>query len=810
MSTPDSKPFNYDLDEVFKFLEETVFHTELRADEHILTWAKPPQTSMGYPITEAKLETTLTRTTKPMTCYYSTATVTPDPKTGDLRNRKAQFCRLHVIVLDDIGTKVPAEKITLPPTYIIESSEGNYQYGYVLATPLDNLEMAEAIVHAIYTSGLTDGGGKLVGKLVRLPCGVNGKDGERGNFKVRLTKSDGPKYSPEELLSGLQINIEYKKLVKDTKNTIRDHLVANGIVTPWCTSPVEGSSLSGYIDPVLEWLYAREFVVQETDEWVEILCPWRHSHSSGGLTAGYSPAGWGANPTRRGFHCFHEHCSDKHTDEMLEWVVMQGGPFASIREHAMELVENYVLDPANEGGWKLSSTQPKFYSIRALNLRFPQQLKLPKEAGKTQVMASVPYWVRSANRVEIDQVVNDPRSEKRLYTDEEGVLTLNKFHRPTWVAAEMNPDDVKVFTDYLEYLIPADDEREYFTKWLACKVRDPAFRGAAILMACRAYGVGRDTLASMIIQLFGEHNCQKVKNDAIMGRDPYSEWQSKLLVFGSETLQASDKDFYQVYERIKESIDPAVSVVEINPKLRARYTAVCCSSVMLFSNHPETALCIPKHDRRFYVIANADVPAPPEYFVRIRAWMETNWVGSVWRWLYDKVDLSGFNGNAPPPLSRAKRVLTDGTQSLGDILVGALFARLPPVVSLREVNDVIAGRFAAAFDISSQQVAYMRKQVKDRVYHVDAVHRGRMRFSPSQTRELLGANIPPPTLRVVMSSDAQNQKLRAVQDDDLRITTAVKSQQLEVARNLWADVARDNGLARIADDIIMELREAGY
>ncbi len=60
--------------------------------------------------------------------YFSLATFSPDGE-GLYRRRKEQFAALHALMLDDIGTKVDIELLTLPPTWMIETSPGNHQVG---------------------------------------------------------------------------------------------------------------------------------------------------------------------------------------------------------------------------------------------------------------------------------------------------------------------------------------------------------------------------------------------------------------------------------------------------------------------------------------------------------------------------------------------------------------------------------------------------------------------------------------------------------------------------------------------------------
>src|SRR5690606_3725863 len=50
--------------------------------------------------------------------YFSLAKYRPDEK-GQYRRKKTQFCTLHAVMLDDIGTKVPIERITLSPSWLL-------------------------------------------------------------------------------------------------------------------------------------------------------------------------------------------------------------------------------------------------------------------------------------------------------------------------------------------------------------------------------------------------------------------------------------------------------------------------------------------------------------------------------------------------------------------------------------------------------------------------------------------------------------------------------------------------------------------
>ena len=50
--------------------------------------------------------------------YFSLARFKPDDA-GQYRRRKAHFQGLYAVMLDDIGTKVEMERLTLPPSWLI-------------------------------------------------------------------------------------------------------------------------------------------------------------------------------------------------------------------------------------------------------------------------------------------------------------------------------------------------------------------------------------------------------------------------------------------------------------------------------------------------------------------------------------------------------------------------------------------------------------------------------------------------------------------------------------------------------------------
>jgi hypothetical protein len=98
---------------------------------------------------------------------------------GD-RRIEADFEGLWVVGLDDVGPKIEAHRalsLLGEPTYRIETSPGNEQWGYRLGVPATHVRRVKALQHAIRVklTGVDgrDPGQEGVTRYMRLPYGVN-------------------------------------------------------------------------------------------------------------------------------------------------------------------------------------------------------------------------------------------------------------------------------------------------------------------------------------------------------------------------------------------------------------------------------------------------------------------------------------------------------------------------------------------------------------------------------------------------------------------------------------------------------------
>ena len=243
--------------------------------------------------------------------YFSLATFRPDGA-GQFRRQKARFHALYAVMLDDIGSKVAAERLTLPPSWLLETSAGNHQAGYLLSEPLADGRMADQMMDAIVAAGLSDPGAKgPQSRLARLPCAVNGKHAPP--FPCRLVEwLPDVHYSSAKLVDGLELEIAQAGRPKRHGSRPVQQRPADGDPV-WIARPEENA--------VLAALRARGlYKTPLGDGKHDITCPWVREHTGEG---GRAAAAYFEPDDHRpigGFKCLHGHCAERHIRDLLLFV----------------------------------------------------------------------------------------------------------------------------------------------------------------------------------------------------------------------------------------------------------------------------------------------------------------------------------------------------------------------------------------------------------------------------------------------------------------------------------------------------------
>lgn len=149
--------------------------------------------------------------------YFTISIFSPDEE-GVARRRKALYLRTRCVVLDDVREKLSVDEARkLPePSWILETSPGSEQWGYIFDTPCVSAARIDNLNDGLIASDLApsgkDPGQRGVTRYVRLPEGYNNKasklvDGQP--FKCRLlTWNPFNRVTMEQLAAPFQVNLD--------------------------------------------------------------------------------------------------------------------------------------------------------------------------------------------------------------------------------------------------------------------------------------------------------------------------------------------------------------------------------------------------------------------------------------------------------------------------------------------------------------------------------------------------------------------------------------------------------------------------
>lgn len=212
---------------------------------------------------------------------------------SDTTARTPANCQaLYALVVDDVVQKLSTEKvggILGQPSYVLETSAGSFQYGYLLDPPVRDPSVAEGLVRGLAACFTGDMAGR--NRLARLPIGRNGKPG-KGNFQAALTRwNPNLSLTPHEALERLEARP-----------------VPIEALTPQPFLPPDR-------DPVLAALDDLGISYESTriPGTYQITCPWvsEHTGQRDDGTVYLAPAG---------FKCHHGHCHDRNFADLRKFL----------------------------------------------------------------------------------------------------------------------------------------------------------------------------------------------------------------------------------------------------------------------------------------------------------------------------------------------------------------------------------------------------------------------------------------------------------------------------------------------------------
>ncbi len=605
--------------------------------------------------------------------YGNTASFIVDRFSDGRVSASAANCEyILVMMLDDIGTK--SKTPPLAPTWIMETSEGSFQWGYVFSEQPTKAEFSAAI-RAIADAGYTDPGACNPVRNFRLPGSVNLKP-ERNHFESRLVE-----FHP------------------DRDYTLPDICAALGV------TPVEADSLTlrpirlsdDGADDVMAWLSEQGLLLSRPngEGWAGVICPNSAEHSDGNPEGRYMPA-------NRAYCCLHSHCVDFDSRLFLQWVADNDGPAHTpgLREEllaqAMDTALSKITPTAeypNEAAKIIAEVERKelgrieksewwtrFAYVQADDGFFDMQDR--REITRYTFNALFRHIDcksvhNTKRRVEAATSFDENRQLKgakslagityaagaSILVARDGLVYGNRWRnaRPTPVAG-----DVSMWMAHVERMVPEPFEREHLLNALAHKVQFPGHKiNHAILMGGN-HGSGKDTLFAPFFWAIGgeaKANCSLVKNE-----DLNSQWGYALeceVMEIAELRQSEAKDRRALENTLKPIIAAPPELLMVNRKGLHPYYALNRVFVIAFSNE-RVAISLPSEDRRWFVMWCAAPKLPEAQAVSLWNWYQhRGGFEAVAHYLHTR-DVSDWNPNAPPPLTEAKTIMVEHGMSTAE------------------------------------------------------------------------------------------------------------------------------------------------
>lgn len=242
--------------------------------------------------------------------YALPALYTPD-ETGRYRAKKELAVSVHAVMVDDVGTKISADRfINCPPSWSVETSPGNYQYGYIFVQPVTDLKVVDRLKERLIEAGLCDSGATGgIARWMRLPAAINGR----------------PKYgSPSPKCRLVQWRPDVKYTIDDLDSVfgLQKIKTASGVnaAVPIQHAMTDRPTLGVDADSVIKGLQAAGLYKSLLGSGMhDITCPWLHGHTDATDNGSVY-----FEPTEQypsgGFKCHHSHGSLFHIRELKEFL----------------------------------------------------------------------------------------------------------------------------------------------------------------------------------------------------------------------------------------------------------------------------------------------------------------------------------------------------------------------------------------------------------------------------------------------------------------------------------------------------------
>ena len=349
--------------------------------------------------------------------YFTLAVYAPGD--GGYHRREKDCVAVYGVMLDDLGTKaLPLERLdTCPPSYVTETSPGNYQAGYLFDEPQTDLKRVTALNQSMVEANLCDPGAKSPAtRWGRLPAASNGKTDPAFQCKL-IAFHPERRYTIDEIVERLELSPPAAKEKTSRKAASIDRNADDGVYTPRANENEVVTALK------LRGLYKAPLGSGKHD----ITCPWVHEHT-GGVDHGsayFEPSD--LHPIG-GFKCQHSHGDTRRMGALLEFLSVtfrQAKHKPTIKVEAGEL--HRIVDAAER---ELAGTR-RYYQRGGLIVAVQTD---PESTATTikpvslnalvRALAGVAVWTRYDARSQADVAIDPPARHTGVLFDSESYAHL--------------------------------------------------------------------------------------------------------------------------------------------------------------------------------------------------------------------------------------------------------------------------------------------------------------------------------------------------------------------------------------------------
>jgi RepB DNA-primase from phage plasmid len=578
-----------------------------------------------------------------------------------------------VMMLDDIGTK--SKEPPLAPTWIMETSEGSFQWGYAFKEQPTKGDFTAAI-KAIAKAGYTDPGATNAVRNFRLPGSINLKPG-RDNFASVLREFHPEReYNLDEICDALGVVPD----PADTATNVAIRLADTGK------------------DSVVTWLNEQGMILSPAngEGWMGIVCPNNAEHTDGNIEGRYKPLD-------RSFCCLHGHCVDFSSQMFLDWVADNGGPEVThglrdellaekMKDTLSKLTPNEVYrDTAAEviaeverkelGRIEKASWYERFAYIQDDESYFDLQDR--REVSRQTFNAlfrHVPCKsIHTGRKIEASVCFDENRQAmgakalvgityaagEDVLVSRDGDLYGNRWRdaRPLTTASEAK--DISMWLDHCQELVPEPDELNHIFDVMAFKVQHPEIKVNHAILHAGDEGSGKDTFwAPFIWAICGDH----LKNRGIMDNNSVnSQWgyqlESEILII-NELKEPDAAARRQLANQLKPIIAAPPEMLPINRKGLHPYMMANRLFVLAFSNDP-VPISLASQDRRWFCVWSVAPRMSSDKAKKIWDWYRAGGFAAIGGWLMGR-DVSKFNPSAPPMMTEFKANLIEHGMSMAE------------------------------------------------------------------------------------------------------------------------------------------------